>query len=598
MAKKKLQSINYTSRDFESIREDLETFARRYYPDTYKDFNEASFGSLMLDTVSYVGDILSFYLDYQANESFLDTAMEYNNVVKLARQFGFKLNTNPSTFGLLTFYLKIPATLNGVGPDTAYAPVLEAGSEFSSTAAGFYTLIDNVDFGASSNQVVVGTVNDTTGVPTSYIVRAQGRAVSGQLATETYEIGDFERFRKITLAADFINSIVRVTDREGHDYVEVDNLSQNIVFKAIRNTTTSRATVPNILKAVPVARRYTTEYKAGKTQIQFGYGSTNELLTDSVVDPTNLVLDLSGRSYVTDTNFDPTKLISGDKFGIGPANTTLTVAYRQNTTVDANAAVNTITKPGRIVFKFSNPSSLLKPTRASVVGSLEVTNEEPFVGSVSLPSSEEVKHRVYGYYAAQNRAVTLEDYKALVYGMPTKFGSIRRAQVVRDFDEFKRNLNLYLISENTSGKLVATNQLLKNNVRNWILQHKMINDTVDILDAQIVNFGVEYEIALDYGTNRFTAISKADGALAKLLTEGYDIGESIDLADIYKTLSGLPGVVDVSNVRIVSKAGGVYSEAVLDFERLLTSNGRSIRGESSVVYELKFPNNDLKGSVR
>ena len=114
---KKLQPIDYTSRDFDSIRRDLENFAKRYYPNTYKDFNEASFGSLMLDTVSYIGDILSFYVDYQANESFLETAIEYGNVVKLARQMGFKLNASPSSFGLLTFYIQVPADTSVGGPD-------------------------------------------------------------------------------------------------------------------------------------------------------------------------------------------------------------------------------------------------------------------------------------------------------------------------------------------------------------------------------------------------------------------------------------------------------------------------------------------------
>ena len=134
---KKLQPINYTSRDFDSIRADLEEYAKRYYSETYKDFTQAGFGSLMLDTVSYIGDILSFYLDYQANESFLDTAMEYTNVVRLAREMGFKLNPNASSYGLVTFYIKVPASSTSLGPDYNYAPVLKAGSELSALAVAF-----------------------------------------------------------------------------------------------------------------------------------------------------------------------------------------------------------------------------------------------------------------------------------------------------------------------------------------------------------------------------------------------------------------------------------------------------------------------------
>ncbi len=180
MSSKKLQPIDYTSRDFASIRRDLENYAKRYYPNTYQDFNEASFGSLMLDTVSYVGDILSFYLDYQTNESFLDSAIEYTNVVRLARQMGFKLDSSPSSYGTLTFYIEVPAQTITIGPDLAYAPVLTAGSVFSSLGGGSYTLLEDVDFARTTNQVVAGQVNTTTGTPTSYIIRSFGRAVSGR----------------------------------------------------------------------------------------------------------------------------------------------------------------------------------------------------------------------------------------------------------------------------------------------------------------------------------------------------------------------------------------------------------------------------------
>jgi hypothetical protein len=177
---KKLQPINYTSRDFDSIRRDLEEFAKRYYPDTYKDFNKASFGSLMLDTVAYVGDILSFYLDYQTNESFLDTAIEYNNVIRLARQTGFKMNTSPSSYGMLTFYLQVPSNQTTVGPDLDYAPILRAGSTFASSGGGLYTLLEDVSFAVITNQIVVGAVDSSTGNPTNFVIRAQGRAVSGR----------------------------------------------------------------------------------------------------------------------------------------------------------------------------------------------------------------------------------------------------------------------------------------------------------------------------------------------------------------------------------------------------------------------------------
>jgi len=597
---KKLQPIDYTSRDFDSIRRDLENYAKRYYPDSYKDFNKASFGSLMLDTVSYIGDILSFYLDYQTNESFLETSIEYNNVVRLARQMGFKLNTSPSSYGILTFYIQVPSDNNTAGPNLDYAPVLRAGSILSSTGGGLYTLIEDVDFSVSTNQVVIGTVDSTTGNPTNFVIRAQGRAVSGRTLFKEVEIGNFQRFLRVDLETSRVAEVLSVSDSEGHEYVEVDHLSQNVIYKAIRNTNTAtNSTVVNLLKAVPVARRFVVEREGQATYLQFGYGSDSELLSNSIADPTNLVLDLNGRDYITDLDFDPTNLISTDKFGIAPSNTTLRVGYRVNLNNDVNAAVNTIVGVDRPLFRFASQGSLSQAIRNTVISSIEVLNEEPFVGDISLPSSDEIKQRVFGFYATQNRAVTIQDYQSICYGMPAKFGSIKRAAVVRDFDEFRRNLNVYVISEDTSGKLLPANVTLKNNLRNWLLQYKVVNDTIDILDAQIVNFGINYVVAVDLNANRFTVINRANAALRDyLLKNQYEIGESILITDFYKVLQKVNGIIDVIDLEIVGKSGVSYASSSFDFEERLSADGRRIEGENNAIFELKFPNVDIKGAIQ
>jgi hypothetical protein len=599
---KKQQPIKYTSRDFDSIRKDLENYAKRYYADTYKDFNKASFGSLMLDTVAYVGDILSFYLDYQANESFLNTAIEYDNVIRLAKQLGFKLDTSPSSHGILTFYVKVPAigTVGNPGPDTTYAPVLAAGSTATSTGGGMYTLIEDVDFARTTNQVVVGTVDTTTGSPASYIIRARGRAVSGRSALKEVVVGEFQRFRRIDLGAHNIAAIISIIDSEGHEYVEVDYLSQNIIYKAIKNSNQStNNTVRNILKPIPVARRFAVDRDRNRTYLQFGYGSDSELYSDSVVNPSSVVLDQSGRDYITDLGFDPSRLISTDKFGIAPANTTLRIRYRLNTTQDVNAGVGTIIKMAQSNVNFRSQGSLSVATRNAVRSSLEVINEESFVGDISFPSSEEIKQRVMGHYATQNRAVTAQDYVSVAYAMPAKFGAVKRAAVVRNFSAFKRNLNMYVVSENTSGKLVPPNITLKDNLRTWLLQYRMVNDTVDILDAQIVNFTIKFSVTADINTNRFTVMSKCTTALSKYLVKNqYDIGESIQLSEFYKVLNSVRGVVDVIDIEIDGIAGASYSDAYYNFEGNLADSGRQINGTSNVIFELKFPNVDIKGSVR
>ena len=597
MSKKNIP-IKYTSRDFESIRRDLENFAKRYYPDTYKDFNRASFGSLMLDTVSYIGDILSFYLDYQVNESFLDSAVEYGNVVSLARQLGYKLQTSPASYGKLTFYVEVPAASTGLGPDNALLPILRAGSTFSSLGGGFYTLLEDVDFGEENNQIVVGTAESTTGSPLTYVIRAFGEAVSGRGTTQVFTLGDFVRFRAVQLRVANISNIISVVDGEGNEYFEVDNLSQDTIYRPIKNTTVNRSTVPNILKAVPVPRRFTVETTNLGTFLQFGYGAASDALTNPVADPAETVLNLTGRDYITEIDFDPTKLISTDKFGIGPANTALRVDYRFNTTRDVNTGVDTITKIETSDFKFNSQGSLSLVERQNVMASLEVTNDEPFVGSVSLPSSEEIRQRALSHFATQNRAVTAQDYQALCYAMPAKFGMVKRVAVMKDADEFKQNVNIYVMSENNTGKLAPPNTSLKTNLKNWISQYKMITDTVDILDAQIVNFALEYEILISLGANRFDVINACDIAIANHFEQKLDIGEPIMLAGIYLALSKVNGVADTTSVEIALRSGGLYAASSYDFAAALSSNGTSILSEKNTIFELKYPSRDIRGSVK
>jgi len=597
---KKLQPINYTSREFDSIRRDLENYAKRYYPNTYKDFNEASFGSLMLDAVSYVGDVLSFYLDYQANESFLDSAIEYNNVIRLAKQFGFKISPSPSSYGILTFYIEVPTTLAvGGTPDLNYAPTLKAGSTFSSIGGGTYTLLEDVNFSNINNLVVAGAINSSTNQPKTWVIRAQGTVVSGRLSTTEVDVADFQRFFKLQLPTDKVAEIISVEDSEGHEYFEVNNLSQNIVYKAIQNNNNDRGNSPSILKAVPVARRYTVEYEGDRTFLQFGYGSDSELLSKSIADPSEVILQLHGRDYITDKEFDPTKLINSDKFGIAPANTTLTIVYRINTVQDVNAAVNAVTEVSNANFKFTNAGALSNANRSTVENSLELTNETPMIGDISLPSSEEVRQRVISHFAAQNRAVTIEDYKVLTYSMPASFGSIKRCQPARDFSEFKRNLNLYIVSEDVStGKLITSNGTLKINLKTWLSQYKMVNDTIDILDAKIVNFGIEYMIMSDREVNRYTTLNNANAALRDHFSKTGDIGEPIYITDIYKALQDVPGIIDVLSVNIVEKSGGNYSETSYDMLAALSPDGRFIEAERDVIFELKYADTDIKGSVQ
>jgi hypothetical protein len=411
--------IKYTSRDFDSIRDDLVNYAKRYYPNTFKDFSEASFGSLMLDTVAYVGDIMSFYLDYQVNESFLDTAVEYNNILRHASQMGYKFKGSQSTTGIITLYAIVPANATGLGPDTRYMPILKRNSILSSTG-GSFILTEDVRFDNPSNSVVAARVNQTTGIPASYAVKAEGQIISGVFGIETVLVGKFERFKKISLNKSNIVEIVSVFDSEGHEYFEVDYLSHDVVYKSVPNLdSNTRENAPSLIRPFVAARRFTTIKNRNSITLQFGFGSDSEIATPSLADPSNVVLQRHAKNYVTDAVFDPSDLIGTDKLGIAPANTTLTITYRMNTAESANVGVGAVNSLIRPLYEFNNPT--ITPTKAAldVIASLECFNEEPIVGSVRSPTIEEIRNQAMNIFPTQNRAVTATDYEAITYMMPS-----------------------------------------------------------------------------------------------------------------------------------------------------------------------------------
>jgi hypothetical protein len=598
--KKDIVPVDYTSRDFESIKNDLITHVKRYYPSIYQDFNEASFGSIMIDTVAYVGDILSFYMDYNVNESFLDSSIEINNIIKLARQMGYRFKGTPSSSGTVTLYIVVPAASNGVQPDLDYAPILKKGAVFSSGDEGAsFTLNEDVDFSLASNEVVVATVDDTTGVPTEYAIKTSGQVISGEIKRKSIEVGEFERFRKVLMPDQNISEIVTVSDSNGNEYYEVDYLTQDTIYIPVINKGSDSASVPMIMKPRKVPRRFVFEQLSNQFYLQFGYGSETNLTNEVISDPSKVVMQVNGKDYVVDESFDPTNLIETDKMGVAPTNTTLTIEYRKNSVNSSNVSSRALSQVSDTNFSFTNIGSLSTQKVNNVVNSLEFENEDPIVGSVSQPTTQEIKYRAYGAYSSQNRAVTAEDYKSVVYAMPSKFGAIKRCNIVQDEDSFKRNLNLYIISENSDGNFTSSTDTLKTNLKNYLSNYKMINDTIDILDAKVVNLQINIDIIANESVNRFDALQKGIDAIKfDILSSKYDIGEPFRVSDVFRTLKNVDGILDVVSVEVKRKTGSLYSSFSYDVEGNTSPDGRLILSRDDTVFEVKYPDADIVGTVR
>jgi hypothetical protein len=593
---KKLLPIDYTSREFSSIQEDLLEIAERFYPDTFQDFSEGSFGSMMIDAVSYVGDQLSFYMDYNINESFLDTAYQFSNIVRHGRALGYKFEGRPSTYGKVALFLLVPANTSGIGPDNSYLPILKRGSTFSSTTNASFILTENVDFADPRNLFVAARNDATTGAPTHYVVKTYGNIVSGQFGQERVSVGVYEKFKSITLEADNVSEIISVFDTDGNEYYEVEYLAQDMIFKEIGNPNFKNDNVPSIIKPFLVSRKFTTFTTRNRITLQFGSGKFNE--TSIVENPQNVAMNMYGKTYVTKTTFDPSKLSENESFGIVPSNTELIVTYRSNNPLNTNVAVGNVNAVNSSNYEFLDQQDLSVSKLEQVRNSLEVSNEEPIVGDVTIPNSNEIKQRVFDTFPTQNRAVTQTDYENMAYRMPPKFGSIKRVSVQRDANSQKRNLNMYVISEGTDGKLLKSNSVIKNNLKTWINQYRMINDTVDILDPFILNFGLEFVVRPQESADKFSVLDACIEAVKDSYKQTFFIGESLYISNIYQVLKDVPGVLDVLTVKIFTKSGGEYSTSSINIDSNLSPDGSQLLVPSNAILELKFPEVDIVGKLR
>ena len=185
----------------------------------------------------------------------------------------------------------------------------------------------------------------------------------------------------------------------------------------------------------------------------------------------------------------------------------------------------------------------------------------------------------------------------MVYQMPHKFGAIKRCKIRQDSGAFKRNLNLYILSEDTAGFLTQGSSTLKNNLRTWLNKNIMVNDTIDVLDAYVANLGIEFEVIHDLNYNKYDVLTECVSLLTSKFSDPLFIGEPLYITDVYNYLNDVLGVVDVTRVKIVSKSGAPYSDVFVDTEQLLSPDGRYISAPDNVAFEIRYPSADIVGAV-
>lgn len=617
------KDVKYINKDFAQFRQNLINFAKQYFPNTYSDFNESSPGMMFIEMASYVGDVLAYYGDQQFRESVLSTAQEDANVLMLSQLFGYKPRLNSPAIVELDIFQLVPAIGSGANtqPDYRYALTINAGMTVRSQSGVNFRTMNPIDFNFSSasdtTEVSVYEINGS-GQITWYLLKKRVTAISGEIKTSTYTFNNPKAYDKITLPDTNVLDILSVIDSEGNDWYQVDYLAQDTVFEDIANIPFNdpelsiyRSSVPYILKLRRSARRFTTRVRADyTTDLQFGSGVSSDSDEEIIPNPKNIGMGLEYLERITTSNIDPTNFLYTSTYGLAPNNTTLTVRYSVGGGVSDNVGVNTITNIDFTSISYANDFNSVDLT--FVKTTLAVNNPTAATGGKSRDSLDNIRQNAIANFAAQNRAITREDYIARCYSMPVKYGSVDKAYIIADSQQntadidYPREtianpmaLNLYTLSYDSNKNFVTPNKAIRENLRTYLSNFRMLTDAINIKTAYIINIGINFDIIPSPSANSNEVILRCVNRLKQLFdNDRMQINGTINISNLISELDSIQGVQSVSNFEIVNlyDTNQGYSGNVYDIQAA-TKNGIIYPSLDPSIFEVKYLSSDIKGRV-
>ena len=635
--KKSVKEVRYLNKDFTSFKSNLIEFAKIYFPNQYNDFNESSPGMMFIEMASYVGDVLSYYVDNQFKESLLAFAEEKKTIYNMAQSLGYKPKLATAASVGLDIFQTVPATSTGEGdgfqtnPDLSYAVSIKAGMEvLSETGVSFITTEDcNFKFSSSYDPMNISIYESSGDTPVTYLLQKSIKASSGNVTTEYFQFNDAEKYKRIALANTDVTEIISCTDSDGNSWYEVPFLAQDTVFSDMENLSTNDDELytyadqaPYLLKLLKTARRFTTFIREdGKTEIRFGAGTSDSPDEEIIPNPDEVGSSLPGSPSYLNTAFDPSNFLATKAYGQAPSNTQLTIRYRYGGGVSNNVRANSLRN-----VQFSNvtldetglSTALVTQTQNSVA----VNNPLPAAGGRGVESVVEVKNNALAYFQAQARAVTKEDYITRIYALPAKYGNVAKAYIVQDTQLDSQSgansdsrvinplaLNLYVLGFDAGKRLANVNQAVKENIQTYLTQFRMVTDAVNIKDAFIINIGVSFSLLTKSGYNKEEVVLRAIQKVKDFFNiDKWQIGQPIVLADLAYQISltdgvsavvppednnpnGLPVLISNKFKESEGYSGNVYDTATA------TKGGVVYPSLDPSCFELKFANADIEGRV-
>ena len=617
------RNINYVNKTFNDYRNSLIEFAKTYFPTTYNDFTPSSPGMMFMEQAAYVGDVLSFYLDNQIQENFIQFAKQQNNLYSLAYLLGYR----PQVTGVATVdidvYQQVPSMLSGSTyiPDYSYAlKILENTPVNSSTvgSASPFLIQDQIDFSFSSSMdPTTVSVYQTTGTAVDYFLLKKSRkAISATIKSTTFSFGAPERYPTVNINDSSIVKVLDIYDSNNNKWYEVDYLGQEMVYDSIKNTNTNdpnfyndSGDVPYLLRLKKIQRRFVSRFTNPTTlQLQFGAGTTPANNDEEITpNPDNVGLGLPYKRSLLTTAFAPANFLYTDTYGIAPYSTTLTVRYLTGGGLSSNISagvLNKIASTSNIKFQSANLDGTLS---TYILNSVTVLNPVAAIGGKGGDTYEEIRQKSLLTFPTQLRSVTADDYLVRALSMPPEFGSIAKAYIEPEKlsnllpGETPSVLDLYILTYDINKKLIGSSTALKQNLKTYISQYRIINDSIKIRDAFVINIGVDFDlIVLPQYNNNEVLIKCINSLKTYFNTDNWQINQPIILRDLYVLLDKIEGVQTVKNISVYNKSSSTYSSLYSPYSYNIsgaTRNGVIYPSLDPMIFEVKSLDDDINGRV-
>lgn len=619
--------IKYINKDFSSFKQALIDYAKNYFPNTYNDFSDSNPGNMFIEMASYVGDVLSFYIDKQTQENFLLYAQDKQNLISMAYALGYRPKVTSTAIVNLDVYQQIPAIISGsiASPDYNYALVIDKEAKIKSSTNPNVVFVTNdlVDFSFSSSadttEISVYQINGTTNQPDYYLLKKKVQALAGTVKSADYSFGSPIKFNTLTLPDTNIIEILDVTDSDGNKWYEVPYLAQSTVFDAVKNNELNDPflsqysdTTPYLLKLSKVSRRFVTRFGTDNTMtLEFGSGIVTNPDEEIIPNSDNVGMGMVDSISKLNTAYDPANFLYTQDYGLAPANTTLTIRYLVGGGVETNVASNDLTQ---IYEVNANPVNLTPTTLNQglinyVINSISFNNPEPSSGGGSGDTTEDIRLKTIANFSSQLRNVTKGDHIIRALSMPSKFGTIAKAYITQDLslettdtvkDYISTNplaLSLYVLSYDADKKLTNASLAIKENLKAYISEYRMVTDAINIKDGYYINIGVNFDIIVLPSYNSREVLSSClDSVKDYFNIDKWQINQPIILSEIYNLISSVKGVQSVIKVDIVNKYGSGYSQYGYDIKGA-TKNNVIYPSLDPSIFEVRYPNTDIYGRV-